>query len=230
MHLVKNLVIRSSPENSVFASQESNPWETISGQSSPYPTTNTPRSNFNCPPGFSTADAYDRQRGSQKHEQFLITGWHTTSVSDNNQRCWRSQPHAKATFSTTASPASSPTTQRTINFAPTQTMMNKFQILNSSYIPITNRSHSISSPLNLCFSPTTNYRRAPITTKPKPKEKPLPQSPLPGMYFWQRTLPHDPQKVTWSFHKYDVSEEYIILKETAVPIFNFIVKDLSTGK
>ena len=122
------------------------------------------------------------------------------------------------------------TYQPTINFAPTQPMINNLQILNSSNLPITNQSHSISSPLNLCFSPTTNYRRAPITTKPKPKEKPLPQSPLPGMHFWQRTLPHDLQKETWSFHKYDGSEEYIILKETADPIFNFIVKDLSTGK
>ena len=108
--------------------------------------------------------------------------------------------------------------------------MDKSQFLKSSYLPITNCGHSISSPPNRYLSPTTNSSRAPIATKHMPKEKLVPQSLLPGMHFWQRTSLQNPQQVTWSFHKYDGSEEYKILKETADPIFNFIVKDLSTGK
>ena len=108
MHLVKNLLITSSVENTVFPSHETNSWETISGLSSPSPTSNTPRSKLNCPTGLSTTYAYVCQRGSQKHQEFLKTGLHTTSVSHNNLRCERSQPHAKAALTTTAPLASFP--------------------------------------------------------------------------------------------------------------------------
>ena len=196
--------------------------------------TNTPHRYLNVPPVFSSNDAIVCHRGTQKkYQQFLKTG----SVSQKIKRCWRSKQHPWAPITTTAPPPSSPTTlhslsltpQAAINFAPTQPSMDKSQFLNSNYSSTTNYSHSISPPVNLCVSPTTTSR-VPTATKPMPNEELGPQSLLPGMHFWQSTSLQDPSRVSWSFHKHDGSEEYIILKETADPNYNFITQDLKTGE
>ena len=107
MHVVKNILLTPhSPEHCVFRLNKCNSWEVISDQSSPLAPTNTPHSNLNGPPGFSSNDEFVCQRGTQKYQQFLKTGL----VSQKIKRCWRSKPHAKAPFTKTVPPPSSPTT------------------------------------------------------------------------------------------------------------------------
>ena len=238
MHLVKNLLITpNSPEHCVFGPDKSNSWEGISGQDSPPAPTHTPAINLNCPPGFLSTDAFVCQRGSKKYKQSPKTCLHTTSVSHKKERCWRSQPHAKAPLRTTTAPPSSPTTlqplslthRRAINFAPTQPTMVKSTFLYSSWSPTINCNYSISPPVNLCFSPTTSPSRVqhnspPPTTTSRAKKTLL----VPGMHFWQRNM--GPNHAVWSYNKCDRSEEYMILQATEDPEYNFIVQDLRTGE